>query len=72
MVKMKITMDITNSIIDFEGNTELQKLVDNELHYKLSVRPKGYQFTPSFKNNYWDGYTFMHENVKEPNGEISI
>lgn len=69
---MKITMDITNSIIDFEGNTELQKLVDNELHYKLSVRPKGYQFTPSFKNNYWDGYTLMHENVKEPNGEISI
>lgn len=65
-------MDITNSIIDFEGNTELQKLVDNELHYKLSVRPKGYQFTPSFKNNYWDGYTLMHENVKEPNGEISI
>lgn len=69
---MKITMDITNSIIDFEGNTELQKLVDNELHYKLAVRPKGYQFTPSFKNNYWDGYTLMHENVKEPNGEISI
>lgn len=64
---MKITMDTVFATIDFEGNEELQKIVDNELHYKLSVRPDGYQFTPSFKNHYWDGYTLFHTVLKDKN-----
>ena len=64
---MKITLDTVYATIDFEGNEELQKIVDNELHYKLSVRPDGYQFTPSFKNHYWDGYTLFHTVLKDKN-----
>lgn len=60
-------MDTVFATIDFEGNEELQKIVDNELHYKLSVRPDGYQFTPSFKNHYWDGYTLFHTVLKDKN-----
>lgn len=64
---MKITLDLTWSIIDFEDTPQLFSTVDKELRYKMGFREDGYMFSPAFKGGHWDGYTTLHENYKLEN-----
>lgn len=53
---MKIV--VTNTISTIEGveGAKNGDLILLEIDNALAVRPKGYMFTPAFKNRIWDGY----------------
>lgn len=53
---MKIV--VTNTISTIEGVEGVKNgdLILIEIDNALAVRPKGYMFTPAFKNRIWDGY----------------
>lgn len=64
---MKIEMGTIKSKILFDKTEEyLIPDVEKALHFKLGVRPDGYQFTPAFRRRVWDGYIdFYDKQTKE-------
>ena len=64
---IKVIRDNAYTEVDCTGeSTQLQGYIDRALHYKLGIRPEGYQFSPAFKRGYTDGYIDFHE--KTPTG----
>lgn len=59
---MKLVVDNMWTYIQFESTeSKLKVIVEDNLHFKLGIKPKGVEFSPAYKRGHWDGITDFYD-----------
>lgn len=54
-------MDVAYTKVDYEGNDQLQEVVEKAFHQYLGVKQDGFMFSPAYKSGHWDGIIDFYE-----------